>query len=331
VGMHYAGDPAWKDLGALRDAGIGAHAVQVRHKLDLPTRWRLRRLLKEHRIDVLHTITGRDAYVGIKARGRLALKVLSRRGAYAPISRFDPADWVVYGRRGADRFIAVSEDLRRHMVGQGLAGDRVEAVYTGIWSDELRPVARDLRKECGIGPDTLLLAFVGNLRPVKGFGHFVDALARAKARGVDVHVVVAGEGYEGEEAGLAERGLRDRVTFLGLVPDIMAVTPNVDALVLTSRIDALPRAAIEATVVGTPVLATRVGGLPEILDEGRGGVLTDPRDPGSLAAALERAAADRDPLRALAAHALERNRELFSVERCVRRHLAIYESLCASG
>ena len=327
VEMHYAGDPRWKDLDALRAAGVGAHPVQVRHKLDLPTRWRLRRLLKEHGIDVLHTITGRDAYVGIKARGLLPVKGLSRRGAYAPISRFDPADWVVYGRRGADRFVVVSEDLRRHMVGQGLAADRIEAVYTGIWSEELRPVPRDLRAECGVAPGTLLVAFVGNLRPVKGFDHFVEALALARARGVDVHAVVAGEGYEGEEAALVARGLRDRVTFLGLVPDIMSVTPHADALVLTSRIDALPRAAIEATVVGTPVIATRVGGLPEILDGGRGGVLTDPADPGSLAVALEEAARDRDALRALAAHARERNRALFSVDGCARRHVEIYNEL----
>jgi glycosyltransferase involved in cell wall biosynthesis len=82
--------------------------------------------------------------------------------------------------------------------------------------------------------------------------------------------------------------------------------------------------AIEATVLGTPVVATRVGGIPEILDGGRGGVLVEPDDPSGLAQALERVAADPEGARARAAHALARNRELFSLDRCVARHLEIY-------
>jgi glycosyltransferase involved in cell wall biosynthesis len=95
--------------------------------------------------------------------------------------------------------------------------------------------------------------------------------------------------------------------------------------VLPSRIDAAPRAAIEATVVGTPVIATRVGGVPEILDGGRGGTMVDPDDPASLAAAIEDAANDRAGMRARADHALHRNRELFSVARSAERHVEIYE------
>jgi glycosyltransferase involved in cell wall biosynthesis len=205
------------------------------------------------------------------------------------------------------------------MVSKGVDAERVTTVYTGIWSEELVPQPRDLRREHGVAAGALLLGLAGNLRWVKGLDYLLAALAVLKGRGVPFHLLVAGEGYEGV------RGQFDgHVTLLGRLPDVLAFTPNVDVLVVPSRIDALPRAAIEATVLGTPVIATRVGGIPEILDEGRAGVLVNPEDPCDLANALERAARDPGAMRALAAAALGRNRELFGMERCVARHLELY-------
>jgi glycosyltransferase involved in cell wall biosynthesis len=210
------------------------------------------------------------------------------------------------------------------MVARGVRAAKVTTVYTGIWSGELQPVARDLRGEHGVAPGTLLLGVAGNLRRVKGFDRLLDALALLKGRGVPFRVLVAGGGYEGVLGEVRARGLDGHVTFLGQLPDVLAFTPNVDCLVVPSRIDALPRVAIEATVLGTPVVATRVGGIPEILDEGRGGVLVEPDDAHAFAGALESVARDPGAARALAAHALARNRVLFSLDRCVARHLEIY-------
>jgi glycosyltransferase involved in cell wall biosynthesis len=299
----------------------------VRHKLDLRTRFRIRRLFDEHRIEILHTITGRDAYVGIKARGRRPIHTFVRRGAYAPISRFDPADRVTYGRRGADHFIVVSHDLARHMVAQGLDAEKITPVYTGIWSEDIRPVERDLRGELNLGGDTFLLAHVGNDRKVKGFAFLLDALALLDRRGLDFHLVVAGEDYDEEE--IATRGLTARVTLLGF-SDVMTVTPNVDCFVLPSRIDALPRALIEATVLGIPAVATRVGGVPEILDDGRGGRLADPNDPAAMADAIADAIEHPEKSRAMADALLPRNRDLFGMDRCVQTHLELYERALAS-
>jgi glycosyltransferase involved in cell wall biosynthesis len=322
VEMHYAADPAWKDFGALARDGVTCHPIEIRSKLDFKARFRIRRLLRDLGIGILHTMTSRDAYVGMRARGlfRRVPRLLVRRGAYPRLSRFDPVDRWLYGRLGADRIITVSEDLRRYMIGKRVPEERVTTVYTGIWSEELVPVARDLRREHGVRPGALLLGLAGNLRWVKGFDYLLAALRILKERRVPFHLLVAGEGYEGVR-GQAE-GLD--ATFLGYLPDVLSFTPNLDCLVVPSRLDALPRVAIEATVLGTPVVATRVGGIPEILDGGRCGVLVDPEDPADLARALERAAREPASLRALAAAALPRNRELFSLDRCVERHLELY-------
>lgn len=325
VPMHYAADPRFKDFDALGRAGVHCHAVAVRHKLDLKARRLVRRLLDEHAIPVLHTISSRDAYAGIKARGRRPVRVLVRRGAYPRISRFDPADRTVYGRRGADKFLAVSRDLARHIVGKGIAPERVATVYTGVWSDGLDPEPRDLRAEHGLDPSTPLLGLLGNWRPVKGFDLLLDALGRLAREDVPFHLLVAGSGYDRTWPSIRELGLEGRVALLGHEKGALAFLKGLDWLVMPSRIDALPRTVIEATVVGTPVIATRVGGIPEILDEGRCGVLVPPRDAQALAAAIRAAVDDPVPSRALAAAALARNRELFSVERSAREHAAIYD------
>ncbi len=326
LAMHYAADPRHKDFTALSAQGVVCHPVRVRHKLDLACRWRVRGILDRESIDVMHTIAGRDAYVGLKARGRRKIPTFVRRGAYAPISRFDPADRVVYGRRGADRFLVVSKDLVAHMAAQGLEPERLVNIYTGIWSPELQPIAVDLRARYNIDASTLLIAHVGNSRPVKGFDYLLDALALFQERGGRFRLLVAGRGYEKDIDRMTALGVRDSIELLGHV-NVMEITPNVDLMVLPSRIDALPRAVIEATVVGTPVIGTRVGGVPEILDQGAGGVLVDPNDPSSLADALEAAARDKDTLQALARHAQERNRALFSVEQSAARHRELYAAV----
>ncbi|MHC4938378.1 MAG: glycosyltransferase family 4 protein [Planctomycetota bacterium] len=320
-GMHYAGDPRFKDFEALGAAGVTCHEIEIKHKLDFRARRRIRSLIDEHGIDILHTITSREAYTGIKARGSRPVKIVMRRGAYAPISRFNPADRVTYGRRGADRIVAVSLDLKRQIVSQGIAESRVQQVYTGIWSEELAPRKADLRARYGVLEDALLIGYVGNDRHVKGFDVLVDAMRLLEERAAPVHLLVAGENYD------TSRSYPGNLSLVGFVDGVMEFTPNLDAFVIPSRLDALPRAVIEATVVGTPVIGTAVGGIPEILDEGRGGILVPSEDPPALANAIENAAADRDALQALAAHALERNRVLFDVDRCAEIHDELYRSL----
>jgi glycosyltransferase involved in cell wall biosynthesis len=323
--MHYAGDPQYKDFDALRAAGVGCHDVRIRNKLDFRTRRQIRNLIRDEKIEIVHAITSRDAYTGIKARRGSGAKVIVRRGAYAPISRLNPLDWAIYGRRGADLVIAVSNDLRSNLIKQGLAPERVRQVYTGIGSDELRPIERDLRAEYSVPSGRLLLGYAGNDRHIKGFDVLVSAMEELARRKSPVHLLVAGENYD------SKCSYPDNITLVGFIDPIMEFTPNLDVFVIPSRLDALPRAVIEATIVGTPVIGTAVGGIPEILDQGKGGMLVPPEDPMALANAIDAAARDRDELDRIAAYARERNVELFDLDRCAAVHEEIYRSLEANS
>jgi len=325
IEMHYAGDPRHKDFDALEARGVQCHALRVRHKLDFPTRGKLRALLDRHRIEIVETIAGREAYVALRVRGGRKVRVFAQRGAYPRISRWDPADRVVYGRRGANRIVVISKDLERHMVSRGIRADRLKLIYLGIWSEELAASVCDLRAEYSIPADRFLLAMVGQHRPVKGFEYLLDALALLDRRGLPFHLLVAGGGYERRRPEVQTRGLEGRVSLLGFLDDPLRVTANVDCVIVPSRIDSLPRAAIEATVLGTPVIGTRVGGIPEILDEGRAGRLVDPEKPGEMAEAIENAIRRPGSLERLAEVARLRNRELFSIQRCTQAHLDLYQ------
>lgn len=300
---------------------VPCHQVHIRHKLDIPGRFRVKRLLRRGGFELLHTMTGRDGYAGLRSRPRRGFPVLVRRGAYPKVSRLDPHDLYIYSRWGATLHLVVSEDLKRHMVERGVPAGRIRVVYTGVWHEGYVPIRRDFRAEHSVPPDAFLLGFVGNYRPVKGAELLWDALAQVD---VAFHVVVAGADHDPAKIPAA---IRDRVTLLGVVPEIRAFTPNVDCLVVPSRLDALPRSVIEATVLGTPVIATRVGGIPEILDQGRGGWLVEPGDAAGLAAAIRQAALDPGLRRGRAEAALRRNRDLFSIARSARELVAIYESV----
>lgn len=149
-----------------------------------------------------------------------------------------------------------------------------------------------------VGQTDLTLGFVGGLHDYKGVFDLADAMADASA---DVSLLVAGDGPARAE--LADR-LGDTATFLGAVPyeDVPAVYHAVDAFVLPSHTEGLPRVILEAQATATPVIATRVGGVPDVIEGGETGLLCTPHDPASLRAAIDRLAADAEERHRLGAN-----------------------------
>jgi glycosyltransferase involved in cell wall biosynthesis len=154
------------------------------------------------------------------------------------------------------------------------------------------PLADRFRERIGVsgGSDTLTLGFVGGLQPYKGLADLATALERTSG---DWHLLVAGDGPAHESL---KGRLGQRATFLGSVPyeQVPALYHEFDAFVLPSHTEGLPRVILEAQATATPVIATRVGGVPEVIDDGKTGVLCEPHAPTELAAALDRLATNED-------------------------------------
>jgi len=309
--------------------------LKIRAKLD-PCAWRnVRKMFARLKPDAVVTIGSRDAYVGVWARGiskrgrALGPALFARRGAYAALSPLDPVERRVYGAGGVDRIVTVSHALAAHFEGHGVDRSRLRTIYTAVAAPG--PDARgvlDLRNPLGIPRDRFLLGMLANYRRVKGAETLLDAMARLRSEGANVHLAIAGAGYRGSLRRRADRlGIADRISWVGPVASADEFTPAVDCLVVPSRGDGLPVSAIEATLCETPVVGTRVGGIPEILDGERGGWLAAPRDDVALADKVREVMDAPEERRRRAHTALGRNRELFGVDRCTDG----YERLLEGG
>jgi glycosyltransferase involved in cell wall biosynthesis len=329
------GRGAFTDL--VEREGIEVHVVDVSRTFRLRGALRLVRLLRRRRVDVLHTHTALAANVLSRVAGRLAgVAVVSHlhienhfranRLARAVHTALDNAS-----ARLAARVIAVSADTRDSLVEQGYPPGLVEVVHNGIDVEgEAARRANGLRAELGVPEGTPLVGELARLCDVKGQRELIEAAALVP----DVHVVIAGDDLEQGGAyrdllvRLArERGVSERVHFLGYRADSGALLDQLDVVVLPSWIEGLPLVVLEAMAHARPVVATSVGGSPELVADGETGLLVPPRDPRALADAVRSLVADPERARRLGLAGRGRAEREFSEAAMTARVLEVYDAV----
>ena len=203
--------------------------------------------------------------------------------------------------RRARRILVPSAYLRDLAIGWGLRPGRVTVVPNP--APELPALAGRDGARALLNVEGFTLAAAGRLTPQKALGDALEALAQVE----DVSLIVAGDGPErgALERRAQELGLSPRVRLLGARPrdEVLLIFRAADAAILTSAWENLPHSVLEALAVGTPVIATAVGGVPEVVRDGVNGLLVPPGDVGELARAIRRVSSDGALLAALAAEA----------------------------
>lgn len=230
--------------------------------------------------------------------------------------------------RSAAATVAVSQDIRdraQRWVGDG----SVELIYNGI--EEYRVGCASFSRsrfflELGIPGDAFVAVFVANLREVKGHVFLFEALARLAPAHPRLHLVLIGKGpLEGELRAVASRlDLAGKVHFAGLRNDVADCLTVADLFVLSSLSEGTPLCLIEAMRAGLPVVASRVGGVPEMVEDGVTGSLVEAANSGLLAGAMDRLIRDRDFAAACGAQGRKRFEERFSQERFLRRYAELF-------
>lgn len=202
---------------------------------------------------------------------------------------------------GADAVIAVSQHLRRRLIEIGIEPSRVHVVHTGVDARLFQPGRRaDARDKLGIPRDRPVLLYVGNLVRLKGLDVLMSALALLKQDAVPLEAYIVGAGPERKVLGTqaASLGITDRVHFVGSVPQEQL--PDwfraADMSVLPSRSEGIPNVLRESLACGTPFVATRVGGIPEI-STSPDNRLVEPDDVPGLAAAIRKTISESSPER----------------------------------
>ncbi|MDG2122098.1 MAG: glycosyltransferase [Verrucomicrobiales bacterium] len=202
---------------------------------------------------------------------------------------------IVAAANQARTVVARSGDLRRRLVEAGVEEGRVEVIYNGVDTGRFRPrETSKVRGELGIDAKAKVLLFVGNLRPVKDPLMLLEAHAAASGRlgeeVLELHFVGQGEMHAEIEAKAKALGTADRVKMLGMqgADAVAARMSSADVLCISSTHEGLPNVLLEALASGLPVVSTDVGGISEVLEDGRHGALVKPGDAKAFAEGLER-------------------------------------------
>src|SRR5436305_6009183 len=261
----------------LRKLPLDVRPLPISGKANVGAAFRLARLARSVRAEVIHTQLSTAALWGAVA-GRLAgipsvahVRALNSKVCYLL----------------ADRVVAVSEAVRRHLIEQGMEGDRIDVVYSGV--DPRRfanpPARAEARRALGLPEDRLIVGVVAHLSKKKGHAVFLEAFRRAARRQPEAFALFAGDGRSRErlEQRALDLGLNDRVVFLGYREDVLPIYAALDLLVLPSvRGEGLPRVLLEAGFLGLPVIGTNLSGVPEIIRDGETGYVIPPGAVDSL-------------------------------------------------
>jgi len=319
----------------VRAEDMPVHLLQLRRTYQLEKAFRLARLLRREGSDVLHTHTLAAANVLSRASARLAaVPVISHlhienhfRPATRPLLRsLDNAT-----ARLCARLVAVSEKTSQAYERQGYPRGRIEVVYSGVELDG-RGAVSDLRSELGIPHGVPLVGEVARLCDVKGQRELIEAFAslpeaRLVLIGVDLE---RGGAFQEELEREAERlGVRGRVVFAGRRTDAAELLGQLDVVALPSWTEGLPLVLLEAMARRRAVVATPVGGTPELVVDGETGLLVPPRDPDALAVAIRRLLADPGLRTRMGDAGYRRVAERFSADAMCRRVLELYDEVVA--
>jgi glycosyltransferase involved in cell wall biosynthesis len=323
----------------MEDEGLGCVSCGARTRAAYPLAMlRLMRFLRRERVDVIHTHLFEPSAVGLLAGllARTPARVMTRH--YSNYHTRIGKRWHVrvdhLCNRMSHAVIAVSRHTADHIVHEeGAPRDKVHVVLNGIDFPRVRisgpDVAGRLRRDLGAG-DAHVLLVPARLHPEKGQSHLfraLPAIRRLTSRPVVVVVAGAGPFESAYRAEVLALGCDDMVRFLGFRKDLPDLIAAADLVVLPSVAEAFGLVLAEALYLGTAVVATRVGGIPEIVEDGVDGVLVPPADDRALADAIVRLLEHHEMRRRLAGAGRNRVMERFGFEKMMRAYEDIYDGV----
>lgn len=328
-------DPGSSQLtGDFDELGIEPYCLGAARQWDLRWAWRLRRLMRELDVDVVHSHAPYPAAIA-RLVSRTFRKQRQPRTVYTEHIGWDALHPVT---RWANRWTYRLDDHQVAVSRAVVSGvprkfrGRLEVVVHGVRIESVLAASLqrcDIRVELGLDPGTVAVLTVANFRPQKRYEDLLRAAAIVRREAPDVVFIAIGTGpLEAEvRRGVVELGLSDCFHMIGHRVDVPSVLASCDVFVLASEQEGLPVAVMEALVVGVPVVATSVGGVPEAVRDGLEGRLVPPFEPPRLAEALLSLIRDK-ALRLRLGDAAQSRAEHFDIRRAARRIDHIYASLC---
>ena len=297
----------------------------------------LTRLLQEGNYDIVHTHTSKAGFLGRLVARRVGVPII----VHTPhgnifdgyFSRNKTKLFNSLERKAAqwtDRIIELTDGGIEEYLAQGIGRrEQYTTIFSGIDTSgfvNLEEKRRSFRQELGIDENAILVGGVGRLERVKGFIYFVEAALRLTDLD-NVCFLHAGAGSLENELRILAAPLGDHFRFLGLRNDIPRVMAGLDLLVVPSLNEGMGRVVLEAGAAGTPVLASDVGGLPDIIQNGHTGVLVPKEDSAAIEDQIRELSTQPEQLQKMGEAAQNQVVPAFSLENMVEHIEALYETL----
>lgn len=320
----------------LAEAGVPLLELKVRGRFDRTGTRRLRDELVRGRYDVLHVFSNRPLESGIVAARGLPVRLVAYRGIVGNVTFFNPVSWLRFLNPRIDRIVCVCNAVRDYFLEMRPAflrmpPERPVTIYKGHSLDWYTAKPGDL-SSVGIPAGAFVVVCVANYRPRKGIELLVDALAELP-REWPVHLLLVGRMDAPRlHARIAASPARERIHVTGRREDAPALAAACGVFALPSvRREGLSRSLIEAMAYGVAPLVTDCGGSPEVVVDGRCGIVVPVNDASALARGIARLYEDPALRRQLGTAARERIANDFRIERTIEQTLALYRELVGAG
>ena len=310
------------------EEGIKVFPVKMRGKWGLSGVRILRDILQRERITLLHTHRSTDHWMSYLASRKTGVILIRTRHNYTPISP-NPLNHLLY-HRATHHLIAVADIIGKYLTGvYKIPPHRVTVIPSAVDVERFLSNREDLREELGISPEIPVIGMVGRLRKHKDYPTFIRFASLLLEEVPRAKFLISGDGpLENElKKMVRRRKLEDRIIFLGKRMDVEKVLRTLDVFVLTSVLEGSPAVIKEAILSEVPVVATRVGGINEIIRDGEGGFLVNPGSPEEIKNCVLHILNNPSVVKEGVRKAGERIREVYSPDRLGEKTLSLYENL----
>jgi glycosyltransferase involved in cell wall biosynthesis len=293
----------------------------------------IRQFLKKEKISVIHSQTPWPALMSKLACFSLRSNIPViwhdrgiRRGNYRYAARLANLMF--------DFVISNSDDEKKLLLAYGLSPAKVRRIHNGLnLGDHLAGPAGvlDLKKELGLDKDVLLIGMVGRMVKEKGFRWFIKAAAKLeeKQRSAKCHYILVGNGplRSDLEALVRQLGLTNKFTFLGFRDDVPELMRSIDILVIPSEFEPFGNVVLEGMFAGTVVIASKVGGMKEIISDGIDGIFVEPKDPDMIAQNIAKLIENKELRKSISSRGKQKVVSYFNIQRVVDEIEDVYRKL----
>jgi glycosyltransferase involved in cell wall biosynthesis len=326
------GEPELKLTNEFRSLGLEVHEIDAGGRFDLSVIGKLVRLLRERRIDVLHTHGYKPDILGVIAARRAGVRRICTTHGFENAKDLKLQFYIWLGCqsfRFFDKVVSLSERLRSDVLRYGVSEERTQIITSGIDLRPMKPFIREREPGHYHDPDSLTIGFIGQMISRKNIIGLLDAFDELARINPTVQLELIGDGSDKShfQQHATRLAAHERIHFRGFVDNPLEHLQQLDLFVMTSTLEGTPLCLMEAMAMGVPVVAFDIPGVDLLIKHKQTGLLAPTDDLASLVSHCAELLSDPAMARRLAAAARQRVLDHFSATRMAGEYLSLYQSL----